>query len=780
MTTASIWMGRLGAALAMLATAAAAEQTVELKTMKVIELTPLGVGGVPLNELPAHVQTATDEDLERTQSFSVSDYLNNYLGSVTVNDVQNNPFQPDVQYRGFTASPLLGLPQGLTVYLNGVRFNEPFGDTLNWDLIPEGAIERMNLHPGSDPVYGLNSLGGAIVIRTKTGFSFPNHRVEGSAGSWGRHSTELSSGANNGTVGYFLHLRNFEEDGWRDRSPTQVRQAFGALSWKNEIANLNLTLSGTDNELIGNGAVPIQLFRNDRDAIFTHPDQTINRLFFSNLDGSVWVNDRIQLSGNAYYRFNKNRTFNGDDTDFEECEEDENEGLLCEEDEDEEEVALDVDGNPIAASDEVDSATNNFSKTRQRGYGAALQSAFLYDLFGMKNEFVTGFSFDQAQVNFKFDTELASLTGSRGTIGSGILVGESRVRLDSEVTHYGAFFIERLHPIDDLTLMVSGRYNSSHLDLEDGFGNELNGAHTFDRFNPAAGVTYSFRPELSVYGRYSVSSRAPTAVELTCADPEDPCKLPNSFIADPPLKQVVAKSWEAGLRGGLDSLRWDDKLETSLNWHTGFFYTENHDDIIFISAGDLTSEGFFDNVGKTRRLGLEADLTGSLANHWSGFFFQKLGFGFHYTYLDATFRTPFAAPSPNNPAADDGVIQVARGDRIPGLPEHMFKFNLNAEVIPKLNLEISGIYNSDRFFRGDEANLNDPLPGYWIFNLRGQYRFNRHVQVFLRVDNLFDKRYKTFGLYGQADDVLGDRFDDPRFVGPGAPRGIWGGIRLQL
>lgn len=761
--------------LALLSGPALSESTIELEK-EVVEETPLG-GGVPLTRIPANVQTATGEDLEKAQSFSLSDYLQNHLGSVSVSDAQNNPFQPDIQYRGFTASPLLGLPQGLTVYFNSVRFNEPFGDTLNWDLIPEGAIEHLEFHPGSDPVYGLNTLGGAIAVRSKTGFSFPRHQLEGYAGSFGRHNEELSSGWNNGQLGYFLHLRRFDEDGWRDFSPTTVRQAFGILSWRGEAGELNLTLSGNDNDLTGNGAVPIQLFRQEQRAIFTHPDETSNRMFFSNLDGSLWLSSRIQLSGNAYYRFNRIRTFNGDDTDFEVCPPPD-EDLMCDEDE---EVIKDVFGNEIPASEEVDSATNNFSQTRQRGYGTSVQTTWLYDLFGLENRFVAGFSFDQAQIRFQFDTELARLTGSRGTIGSGFLVEQSRVRLDSEVTHFGAFFIEQLSPVEHLTLTVSGRYNTSHIDLKDNFGTELNGKHTFNRFNPAAGITYQPLPELGVYGRYSVSSRAPTPVELTCADPEAPCKLPNAFLADPPLDQVIARTWEVGLRGGLENIRLSDALSTRLTWHTGFFLTKNHDDILFISAGNLTSEGFFSNVGRTRRQGLEANLSGELGNQSTGIWLQKLRYGVHYTFLDATFRTPFFAPSPNNPSADSaGNISVQRGDRIPGLPEHIFKFKLDMDVLPPFTLSLHGIYNSDRFFRGDEANLNDPLPGYWVFNLRGEYRFNRYVQLFVRVDNLFDKRYQTFGLFGQAERVLGDEFDDGRFIGPGAPRGIWGGIRLQI
>jgi len=754
-----------------------ADETVELETMEVVGTTPLTSDGVSLERLPSNIQMATGADLERMESYSISDYFRNAMGGVSVNDAQNNPFQPDIQYRGFTASPLLGLPQGLTVYFNGVRFNEPFGDTVNWDLIPEGAIDRMALHPGSDPVFGLNTLGGAIAIRSKTGFTYQGHQLEGYAGSWGRHNEELSSGWNNGTVGYFFHIRHFEENGWRDRSPSQVRQAFGVLSWRGEDSELNLTLSGNNNDLVGNGAVPIQLYRETRKAIFTHPDNTKNKMLFGNLDGKLWVTDDIQMSGNVYYRYNETNTLNGDDTDFEECEPPDDD-FMCDE---EGEIAEDVSGNEILATDDVESATVNTSKTRQRGYGTTIQTVFTHDLFGLENRFVTGFSFDQAQIRFKFDTELGRLTPNRGAEGGGVQVGESRVRLDTEVTHYGAYFLEQFTPIENLTLSVSGRFNSTSIRLNDRAGDDLEGKHHYNRFNPSGGLTYRILPALSLYGRYSESNRAPTAVELTCADPEAPCKLPNAFLADPPLKQVVAKTFEAGLRGNVDSLPLGKGITTAFQWHTGYFHTVNHDDIIFISAGDLTSEGYFDNVGKTRRQGLEANLNGILRNPLTGRYLSALRYGFNYTYLDATFRTPFLAPSPNNPSADGaGNINVSRGDRIPGLPEHMFKFNLDLDVLPQFTIGMTGIYNSDRYFRGDEANLNDPLPGYWVFNLRSAYRFNRYVQLFVRVDNLFDKRYKTFGLYGQADEVLGDEYDDARFVGPGAPRGIWGGIRLSL
>ena len=199
-----------------------------------------------------------------------------------------------------------------------------------------------------------------------------------------------------------------------------------------------------------------------------------------------------------------------------------------------------------------------------------------------------------------------------------------------------------------------GRYNLSFIRLDDQHGEDLNGFHKFERFNPSAGLTYAFMPQFTAYGSYSESNRAPTPVELTCANPEAPCKLPNAFLADPPLDQVVAKTWEAGFRGEFAQL-WGGKI----NWTAGVFQTENHDDILFISSGNLTNQGYFDNVGTTRRRGIELGLSGV---------FERVRFGINYTLLDATFRTPFLASSPNNPSADSGQIQVEKGDRLPGIP----------------------------------------------------------------------------------------------------------------
>ncbi|MGZ8136218.1 MAG: TonB-dependent receptor [Methylococcaceae bacterium] len=760
--------------LSTIATAVLAEdqQTTDLGVVDVIGVSPLQGSNIPIDKIPANVQTVSSEQLEKAQSISLADYINQYLGSVDVNEAQNNPLQPDIYYRGFVASPLLGLPQGLSTYVNGVRFNEAFGDTVNWDLIPEGAIDSMELYPGSNPVYGLNTLGGAISIKTKTGFSAPKHEFEVYGGSWDRHSEELTSGWNNGTWGYFVDLHNFEEEGWRDFSPTSAKQALGTLSWRDDKGSLDLTLATNDNDLRGNGAAPIQLLEQDRSAVFTHPDQTITRLFFSELAGNYDLNDAITLSGNAYYRQNRIKTFNGDDSDYDECED--GSGFVCEEGEDE--PVIDINGNPILAGDNVEGGTNNTSSTNMYSRGGALQTVFSEDLFKHENSLTVGASYDYAEVHFGSDTELASLTDDRGTIGSGILVDESRVRLHTDTETVGVFLTDSFSITDALTATVAGRYNNIRIEMRDQYINDdktLDGTHSFDRLNPSAGLTYQIFNNLNVYGSYSESARAPSPMELSCADPEAPCKLPNSFVADPPLDQVVAKTWEAGFRGDLDALL----DQGDLKWNLGFFHTINHNDIIFRrdATSGIISQGYFENVGNTRRYGIEAGTTMNYPQLFSSI--DNWRFATNYTYLNARFQDSFDGL---NPLEDDEVALVNSGDRIPGLPEHIFKAALSVDLWERLSFGITGQYSGDRVYRGDEANITEKLSGYWLFNGTAEYKITKNFALFGKVNNIFDNDYNTFGVYGQADEVLGGAFDDNRFVSPGAPRAGWIGVRLTL
>ncbi|MDO9162806.1 MAG: TonB-dependent receptor [Methylococcaceae bacterium] len=751
--------------------AVAKDEPLDLGVMNVISTSPLDGRGVDANKLPGNIQTVTAEKLQKAQSISLADYINQYLGSVSINEAQNNPLQPDIYYRGFVASPLLGMPQGLSTYVNGVRFNEPFGDTVNWDLIPEGAIDSMALYGGSNPVYGLNSLGGAISVKTKTGFSAPGHQIEVYGGSWDRHSEELTSGWNNGTWGYFLDLNHFEEDGWRNFSPTKAERAFGTLSWRGDKGSLDLTLAANDNDMRGNGATPETMLRQEgRKSVFTHPDQTITRMFFSELAGSYDVTDDIEVSGNAYFRQNRVKSFNGDTSDYGPCVVDPTE--LCESPGPNEEEAAVIGNlpNDITGLD----ATNNTSQTNMRGRGGSLQSVFAQDLFKHKNNLTVGTSYDYSSVHFNADTELASLTDNRGTIGSGILVNEPRVRLTTNTSAVGVFLSDSFSITDDLTATVAGRYNYIHMNLIDKYGTELNGSHTFERLNPSAGLTYNIFDNLTVFGNYSESTRAPSPMELSCADPAAPCKLPNSFTADPPLEQVVAKTWEGGFRGDLNNA----VGKGDLKWNLGYFHTMNTNDIIFrrdLNSG-LISQGFFQNVGKTRRYGIEAGTQINYPQLFSSI--DDWHFSTNYTYLNARFLSGFDSLDPLD---HDQIARVDQGDKIPGIPEHIFKATIGVDLWQKLSLALDGRYSGDQVFRGDEANNNPKLSGYWVFNARAEYKFTENVALFGKLDNIFDNNYNSFGVYGDASSIPGNfGTGNDRFVSPGMPRAGWLGVRLSM
>jgi outer membrane receptor protein involved in Fe transport len=745
----------------MLSASGAGRAAESLPPIEVISTTPLHGAGIERNRLPMHTEIATDEDLQQQQSLDLSEFLNQRFGSVFLNEAQNNPLQPDLLYRGFVASPLIGLPQGMSVYMDGVRINEPFGDTVNWSVIPESAIAGINLMSGSNPLFGLNTLGGALSVRTKNGFTHPGGEVEISGGSFGRYTAQASIGGSEDNLGYFITGNYFEEDGWRDYSPSESKQLFGNMNWQGESSSLDLSLSLSDSDLIGNGPLPVDLLEEDREAIFTRPDITDQQATLLRLGGQRFVGDEIILEGAIYYRNSKIDTLNGDDSDFEECEDPENAGFLCEEeeDEDEEEIVMDQNGNPILADDDVEGGTVNRSESDQNTLGLSLQSSFLQSLAGKENQLIVGVAADHSEVDFSSNTELGSLDESRRASGSGIFVEESFTEVETETRNLSFYLTDTWSVSDRLALTLSGRWNKTEIELDDQLGTTLNGNHSFSRFNPAAGLAYDLTDEINIYTGYSESNRAPTSMELTCADPDDPCRLPNAFLSDPPLEQVVAKTWEAGVRGS----------KVGLSWHLGLFHTTNHDDILFISAGALTNQGYFDNVGETQRLGIELSLNGSLLDNQLDWFLS-------YTRLKATFEEHLSISSPNNPYAVDGEIAVEPGDRLPGLPENLLKAGLNYRVTSKISLGTDLQYSSSIIFRGDEANLDDEIDGYTLVNIRGEYQATDSFKLFAKVDNLFDTEYETFGLYGEADEVLGDDYEDSRFLSPGSPRAFWAGI----
>jgi iron complex outermembrane receptor protein len=728
--------------------------------------TPLHGSGLPRDRVAANVQTVRGEALADSHSLDLSSYMIERLGSVHVNDVAGNPLQPDLQYRGFVASPLLGASEGLSVYLNGVRLNEPFGDTVNWDLLPTNAIRSMNLMPGSNPIFGLNTLGGALSIETKTGFSDAGVAAHLSGGSFARRDFAFEVGGHGRNFAGFAAGHTFAETGWRPFSPSRTASGFLSTTYADGPTFVDLSLSGAATTLTGNGATPEQLLAIDRNAIFTHPDRTENHLLMALLRGERGLGAKIRLSGTLAYRQSRTATTNGDQREWARCTTAGQMGNVCSVDTaGVETVVTDRGGTPVPFDAGMPfDAANNGTSTHQRGVGGTVQLAVDAALANRENHLVIGTSADEGWVTFSSQSTLARLTATRGTDDSGIIDPDSRVAVDTVVRSLGAYATDTFAARSDLFVTAAGRFNLSSLALEDQIGDALTGKHTFHRLNPSLGVSYQPRTAFGVYGSYSESARTPTPIELTCASPTDPCRLPNAFVADPPLEQVVARTIELGARG-----RWT-ATGTTLDYTAATFRTTSANDILFISSGMVANQGYFTNVGQTRRQGVETSLRGRHRLTPGG---SRVEWSANYTLLHATFMTPFTALSATHPAAVNGSLAVPAGARIPGIPAQVAKVAVTWESAFGLAVGGTVVANSSQYYRGDEANLLAPLAGYVVVNLLLSYRISRPLSVTLRVNNVLDTAYSTFGVLGDATDVLGPIFDSPRFQGRGAPRAAW-------
>jgi outer membrane receptor protein involved in Fe transport len=286
--------------------------TVSVTARREYDVGPMPGLALTREQIPGNVQTVTSEDIQKTHSLNLGSVMNSQMQSVNVNDYAGNPFQMDVTYRGFTASPQLGTPQGLSVFFDGIRVNEPFGDVVNWDLIPVNAISTVDMFPGSNPIFGLGTLGGAMSIRTKSGFTDTGASAEVLGGSWGRKQLQLSAGDNNGVVAGFVALSLFDEEGWRDNSPSKVNQMFGKVEWRGGGATLGLSTLYATTDLEGNGLIPLEMYEQRPESVFTSPDETKNELLQVQLSGLFELTDKTNITSQVYRRISKRRSVAGD------------------------------------------------------------------------------------------------------------------------------------------------------------------------------------------------------------------------------------------------------------------------------------------------------------------------------------------------------------------------------------------------------------------------------------------------------------------------------------
>ena len=761
----------------------------ELNRIVVIGTTPLPGLGLPLGEVPSNVQAAGADDLRRQQSLGVADFLNSSFSGINVNESQNNPFQPDVNYHGFTASPLLGTPEGLSVYVDGVRVNESFGDTVNWDLIPESAISSVTLMSGSNPVFGLNTLGGALSIQTKSGHDNAGTELEVYGGSFGRRAFQAETGGEVGVLDYFITGNVFDENGWRDFSPTRVYQGFGKVGWQNDKTDIDLSYTYADTALIGNGPVPSSLLATRRSIIYTAPDRTHNLLHFFNLTATQFLSDDLLLSGNAYHRRLVTVGLNGDAND-DNYQSDEYPG-----------PEIDCGTAPTSLAEVAFCATgiNRASRLTQSSTGVGVQLTESAALFGATNQLVIGATFDRTIDDYEQTFRYASLTPDRTAISIEDPFNPARVvnALAGSNKIFGLYVTDTFSPNALLHITVSARYNRNTVilngdsfntslgDFGDGFdeANHLVENHTYSRVNPSVGFTVTPSPRFTGYASYNEASRAPTVIELGCSDPDNPCGLPNAFASDPYLAQVVARTFELGARGRTD--------DGSFNWSAAVFRTSNRDDIQFVAAN--TSEGYFANVGGTRRQGVDLGVGGKVA---------ALSWRAVYSFVDATYRSDFVVGASSNSSSNaEGTILVRAGNRIPLIPRHTGRLTLDYAVNDQWEVGANLIASAGIYLHGNENNANQVgavngqgatvlgsgwISGYTVVNLRSTYHLRKSFDVFLRIANLFDTHFATAGFLTansfNADGSFRANPDDwtpEDSVSPAQPRAVWAGVRWR-
>ncbi len=518
------------------------------------------------------------------------------------------------------------------------------------------------------------------------------------------------------------------------------------------------------------GTSPVELLAADPSAQFTAPNAISNKYIATNLDGTYALSDSTSLQAVAYTQYLLQRVENGNDANDAPC--DDGSSLLCSSPGTPSTTRNGVpipdflNGGPYA---ELDMQTTNTS-----GYGVSAQITNTAGRFGLHNHFVAGGSFDGAQTMFSADSFIGGLTPlTRVFVGPGIVIDEPGrdipVRVAASDAYAGAFFADTLDLTPAIAVTASGRFNNAEINLSDQEGGDLTGQHSYSRFNPAIGATWEARPWLSAYAGYSEANRAPTPAELSCASPAESCSLANFFTGDPNLKQVVAHTGEAGLRGRVQS---GTHIRTT--YDLSLYRTDLDDDIGFVNSVTL-GRAFFQNIGSTRRQGLDASLVVQ-ADRWRVYV--------DYSDTDATYRSGYVESTGSNPAGSaGGTITIMPGDRLPGLAPNQIKFGASLQLTDAWLVGGSGLYQSGQYLFGDEANLTPRLPGFVSANFYTRYQLTPRIQLFGQIQNIGDARYDTYGTFSPTSSVFlaqAPNASNPRSYSPAAATGGFGGARVTF
>ncbi|HQS31060.1 TonB-dependent receptor [Polaromonas sp.] len=717
--------------------------------------TPLPGVNQRVDRYPGHVQLADDGDIERAHNGNLPEFMNRQMTGVTVNDIQGSPFQVDLNYRGLRLSPLLGTPQGLSAYLDGVRINEPFGDVMNWDMLPEAAISTLALMPGSNPLYGLNTLGGALVMTTKSGLTHKGTEADFSIGSFGRSRLDLGHGVQwgQGWHAYVAGTR-FSEQGWRENSAGRLGNIFLKLGRQYGGTDWSLSYTQARSNLNGNGLLNQSLYEIDRRAGYTFADTTRNRSELVNFNLTQTLSSKDQLSAVVWQRRSRRDASNGDIS-----------GVWTEWLEGCETAAgSPACSDPNAPGYVTQTATFNSSQASQSGAGASFQWSRKEE----RHHITVGSEYTASRVSYDQFSQEGAFDAGRVAQPDPAAPLVQDVALRGRTSTFSLFATDLIELGRGTHLTISGRWNRTRVSNDLGHPSPFTSeAFTYSKLNPAVGATHALNEKLGVFANLSQGTRVPTALELGCADPANPCVLPTGLQSDPYLKQVVARTMELGFRA---------KPAAGLKVSGAWFRTASQDDIVFVRSG-ISQGGYFTNVGQTRRQGLE------LSARWTQ---GALQWRADYMYLDATYQSEGELPGPLSTAARPNRFRA--GTPVAGLPRHVLRWGVDWRASPSVRVGADWLLSGSQVVAGNEDGGRPELgklASYSVLNARASWQVDPRWQAYVRVSNVLDRRYSSFAA-GNLDLFPGGRAVQPgeavnpaRFVAPGAPRSLVVGVRYE-
>jgi iron complex outermembrane receptor protein len=787
---ASIFLVALSSTVFYVPHAIAQEATAggELQTVEVVATSPLGTGTSTL-DVPSETQTISSQEIDNMNQLTLQDALARRTPGVSVTDEIGSPLSQSLDFRGETATPVPGTPEGLAVYLNGVRINESYGDVVNWDLIPQVAIDQAQIVTGN-PVFGLNALAGAVVIKTKNGFTWQGTEFDLQGGTDYTVQGSMQYGLRKGDWAYYVALQGARTNGFRYFGQSDAESAYGDVGYRAEGNEVHLSMTGGADGLGVAGTTPLELAQQNPWAVFTTPQTTRTAAEMITLSDESHITPTLTFNGNTYFRSYAQTHHDGNISDFYHCTASSglpgdhvcNDGDLVPDLADPLAGTGAPDGQPLG---EIDS-----NWTRTLSTGATGQFTDTDKILGHNNTITAGVSVDHGWTHFTGSSTLGTLPANFVVPFTDESINEpdydvSPSDIRTQNTYLGVYVLDNFDITDRLSVHAGARFNDAQISLADETGEnpDINGSHNFNRINPVVGVTFKITPDIAAYASYSEANRAPTPLELGCSSSTNPCQIDNFLVADPPLQQIVARTVEAGFKGS-NAIAWA-WAPGRLDWSIAGYRTENQNDIYSVPS-IVTGFGYYTNAGDTLRQGVDVGATYT-TDRWDAYA--------NYSYIQATFLTPVLLSSPNNPFADaDGNIQVEPGDNIPGIPSHKFKIGFDYQLLPGWKVGADVVYRSSQYYFGDEINALPQVPGFATLNLRTSYQVNKNVQIYGLVNNALNYRGATYGTLYETDStqnhVNGAASGvcdaglfcsaDPRAITIAPPFEIFAGVKVSL